>query len=130
MSADVHREIRVLAGRVQPSGSWIYVWMDLETNEIVYIGVTGFDPELRTHLHLTSEQPEVGRVRATVPDYDARDFDILAFRVPPGVDRSEVKAVVTAALTGGSRAEIPASSETGALTEEILRVIRKRQSGS
>lgn len=94
------RVIHVRQGLVEPSGSWLYVWIDVNSHSVEYVGGTGFDPELRTHLHLTSDEPEVGRVRARVRDVAERDFDVLAFELPETVSRSSAKEALTERLTG------------------------------
>ncbi|WP_447947653.1 hypothetical protein [Microbacterium maritypicum] len=86
MSLSSPRVVAVRNGQVQPSGSWLYVWLDVQGGGIAYVGGSGFDPELRGYLHVKSEDPELGRARATVPHYDERDFDVLAFELPDGVD--------------------------------------------
>lgn len=110
MSHSTPRVIAVRKGRVQPGGSWLYVWIDAHTGAIVHVGGTGFDPELRAYLHVTSEDPQLGHVRASVPHFDERDFNVLAFALPDGVDRAAAKEALLARLTedsghaGGSRA--------------------------
>lgn len=116
MNHDTPRVVTVRDGRVQPSGSWLYVWIDVVTAEIAYVGGTGFDPELRAHLHLASEDPLLGRVRAEVSGYDARDFDVLAFELPDAVDRVAAKqALVTRLAEDGA---------PGGLTELIEPIVR------
>lgn len=88
---DSPRVIRVRSGRVEPRGSWLYVWIDIADDSIAYVGATGLDPELRAHVHLTSDNPAHGRVRATVPSYETRDFDVLAFPLPSATDRPVAK---------------------------------------
>ena len=95
------RLITVRQGNVRPTGSWLYVWVDTADGEIAYIGATGLDPELRAHLHLTSDNPDHGRVRASVPRFQERDFDVLAFKLPDNVSRSEVKAALVGQLAEG-----------------------------
>ncbi|PQZ55321.1 hypothetical protein CQ040_09815 [Microbacterium sp. MYb54] len=63
----------------------------MQSGAIAYVGGTGFDPELRAYLHFRSEDPQLGRVRAKVPHYDERDFDVLAFELHDGVDRPTAK---------------------------------------
>lgn len=105
------RLITVRQGIVRPTGSWLYVWVDTADGSVAYIGATGFDPELRAHLHLTSENPDHGRVRASVPRFQERDFDVLAFKLPDNASRSEVKAALVLQLAeGGPRV----AEETGA----------------
>lgn len=99
MSSSQPRVISVRSGRVRPSGSWLYVWLDTTTAEIAHIGGTGFDPELRTHLHMTSDDPEIGRVRATVSRSDERDFDVLAFEMAEEIDRQRAKDALIIALS-------------------------------
>ena len=92
------RLISVRQGNVSPTASWLYVWVDIADGAIAYIGATGFDPELRAHMHLTSDDPDQGRVRASVPRFQERDFDVLAFKLPGNVSRSEVKAALVEQL--------------------------------
>lgn len=92
---------------MRPSGSWVYVWLDVADGSVVYIGTTGFDPELRAHLHLTSENPDHGRIRAFVPRYDERDFDVLAFALPADVTRPAAKAALTQELASRGLVEEP-----------------------
>lgn len=94
----VPRVISVRRGQVQPSGSWLYVWVDASTAVISYVGATGFDPELRAYVHVTSDDPALGRVRAGVADYDQRDFDVLAFELPDSVDRAAARKLLAEAL--------------------------------
>ena len=89
-----HRVISVRQGHVRPSGSWVYVWVDTVDGSVAYVGATGFDPELRAHLHLASDNPDQGRVRASVPHYQERDFDVLAFGLPDDVKRPDVKSAL------------------------------------
>ena len=98
MSQGRPRVISVRRGLLSPSGSWVYVWIDVGTGAIAYVGATGFDPELRAYLHVMSDDPQVGRVRASVPEYSERDFDVLAFGLPGDVDRQAVKRALTARL--------------------------------
>jgi hypothetical protein len=114
VNPDVVRVISARHGQVQPSGSWLYVWLDRGEGSVVYVGATSFDPELRAHLHLTSEAPEIGRVRATVPRYDERDFDILAFSLPASLPRSIAKQALSDAL-GAAANNSPAEAENGLL---------------
>lgn len=95
------RLITVRQGNVRPTGSWLYVWVDTADGAIAHIGATGFDPELRAHLHLTSDNPDHGRVRASIPRFQERDFDVLAFKLPDNVSRSEVKAALVGQLAEG-----------------------------
>lgn len=120
MSIDGPREIRVRAGSVQPSGSWIYVWIDVVAEAVAYVGGTGFDPELRAYLHLTSDEPDIGRIRASIPGYDERDFDVLAFAVPRDVGRTEVKNALTSALVSGERLAASGSPHVGEFVARIL----------
>ncbi|WP_216699717.1 hypothetical protein [Arthrobacter sp. H5] len=98
-----YRVITVRQGTVRPSGSWLYVWVDTVDGAVAYVGATGFDPELRAHLHLMSDNPDHGRVRASVPHYRERDFDVLAFSLPDNVKRPDVKAALVEQLAAHSR---------------------------
>lgn len=92
------RVVSVRGGAVQPTGSWLYVWIHRASTRVVYVGATGLDPELRAHLHLSDDNPDIGRVRRLVPDAAHGDFDILAFALPSGISRPRAKAALVAAL--------------------------------
>lgn len=98
------RVISVRHGDVRPVGSWLYVWIDLADGSIAYVGATGYDPELRAYLHVTSQYPDHGRVRATVPEYRDRDFDVLSFELPEGVPRGQAKRLLIAKLAQEAQA--------------------------
>jgi hypothetical protein len=86
--------LRVREGEVAESGSWVYAWVGREG--VVYVGATALHPATRTWLHLHDEDPNVGRLRARYPDSARNELDVVALRLPEGVDRQEVKhAVVT-----------------------------------
>lgn len=80
-----YRVILVHQGTVPPSGCWFYVWVDTADGAVAYVGATGLVPALRAHLHLTSDNPDHGRVQASVPHFQEREFDVLAFRLTDGV---------------------------------------------
>jgi hypothetical protein len=86
--------LQVRHGEVADAGSWVYAWVG--ASGVVYVGATGLAPATRTWLHLNDEDPNVGRLRARYPDTAHEEFDVIALRLPDGVDRQEVKhAVVT-----------------------------------
>lgn len=114
MSSSQPRVISVRSGRVRPGGSWLYVWLDSATGEIVHVGGTGFDPELRAYLHLTSDDPQLGRVRATVPQSGERDFDVLAFELAHAIDREPAKTALIARLS---------ADDDEQLTDELREII-------
>ena len=116
------RLITVRQGNVSPTGSWLYVWVDTADGAIAYVGATGFDPELRAHLHLTSDNPDHGRVRASVPRFQERDFDVLAFKLPENVSRSEAKAALVGQLAGGDH-KAAKNRDAGLLTGVIVPII-------
>lgn len=116
------RVISVVAGRVEPSGSWVYVWLDRDQGSVAYVGATGFDPELRAHLHLTSIDPELGRVRAAVPRFDERRFDILAFSLPASVSRHAVKQSLLQRMLDPDLSEDgPGAEVVGAIMDALTR---------
>ncbi|MFG6502228.1 hypothetical protein [Microbacterium sp. P05] len=93
------RIIPVRRGGIESAESWVYVWVDASDGTVAYVGATRLDPQLRTHLHLTSDDPDHGRVRASVPHYEERDFDVLAFAIPAGIERADVKRALIAELS-------------------------------
>lgn len=121
-SSSQPRVIAVRSGRVRPSGSWLYVWLDATTGDIVHTGGTGFDPELRAYLHLTSDDPQLGRVRATVPRSGERDFDVLAFELPDGIAREPAKTALAARLSADDENE-QLTDELREITDPMVRAI-------
>lgn len=125
MGERTSRVVRVRRGRIEPAASWLYVWVDVADGAIAYVGATGLDPELRTFLHLTSEDPQLGRVRADVLDVDARDFDVLAFALPAGISRASAKRALVAHLLevghlrGGESTEDSDDGAVRAMVEEV-----------
>jgi hypothetical protein len=90
---------RIREGIITDTGSWVYVWLRPGLPApVVYVGVTGLSPAVRTWLHLNHPEPEVGRIRARRPDSGTADFDVIAFRLPEGVSRGDAKVAVTAGL--------------------------------
>jgi hypothetical protein len=86
--------LRVRNGELADAGSWVYAWVG--DTGVVYVGATGLAPATRTWLHLHDEDPNVGRLKARYPDSATEELDVIALRLPDGVDRQEVKhAVVT-----------------------------------
>jgi len=120
--------VAVRRGRVQPSGSWIYVWADAATGDITYAGATPYDPALRTHLHLESDDAQLGRVRATVDGYAERDFDVLAFALPADIERAEAKELLKRRLGGdASPSPTEASTTLWRAVDDIARAVERRR---
>jgi len=88
--------LRVRGGEVADAGSWVYAWVGAEG--VVYVGATGLHPATRTWLHLHDDDPNVGRLRARYPSSATEELDVVALRLPEGVDRQEVKHAVVARL--------------------------------
>lgn len=121
------RIVRVRDGQVTPQGSWIYVWIDVELNDVVYVGGTPFDPELRAHMHLTDPDPRIGRIRAMAGDVAARDLDVLAFPLAEDVDRAATKRALVALLNPADLAGADESAAAPlAAAREIAEVLRTR----
>ena len=87
--------LRVRSGELEPDSQWVYAWGGGEG--VVYVGATTLHPSTRTWLHLHHEDPNVGRLLAR---YDglAEDLDVVAVRLPDGVDRQQVRHGAVAAL--------------------------------
>lgn len=108
------RVISVRDGQIQPDGSWLYVWINLDIPAVSYVGATGLDPELRAHLHLTHENPAIGRVHAQLPHAATGRFDVLAFPLTEGASRSSAKQALISALQSKglwSGAESPGAAD-------------------
>lgn len=131
MQAVEPRMVRVRSGDVVPTGSWLYVWIDIEDGSIAYVGATGFDPELRAHVHLTSENPQLGRVKATVSQFAERDFDILAFALPKNVQRPVAKNALLKVLASRSyiAADVTDTDELPLITTPIIDAIEDYVAG-
>lgn len=98
--------VQVRGGRLVGAGSWLYVWVRLEPRSVVYAGGTPLPPAVRTWLHLNDEDPAVGRMAARRPDIAEEDYDVLAFALPPSVERKEARtALVTALADAGLLAD-------------------------
>lgn len=117
------RIIEIRRSKIRPAGSWLYVWVDAADGSVAYVGATGFDPELRAFLHLTSEDPDIGRVRATVRGFDERDFDVLAFRLPDDVSRAAAKQALAARLAILGQPQDEAASTADAMPAVIDPVV-------
>jgi hypothetical protein len=112
------RIIEVRGGSIVPSESWLYVWVDLARRTVVHVGGTAFDPQLRTYVHLTDDDPARGRVRAQIPESTDGNFDVLAFALPAAVDRATARDALTAALSSADDAR------GDALLEQIVSSVR------
>lgn len=121
------RVISVRHGHVVASGSWLYVWVDVADRSIAYVGATGFDPELRAYVHVTSDDPGVGRVRAGVARFDERDFDVLAFALPADCPRPAAKQALVTRLAELECFEAPTDADVEAMpaiVEPIVTALR------
>lgn len=118
------RIIPVRRGRIQPTGSWLYVWMDTADGSVAHVGGTGYDPELRAHMHLTSGDPSLGRVRAIVPGFEERDFDVLAFALPAECAREDAKRALVNRLGGLGLVDAEADTSAEPLPELIDAIAR------
>lgn len=87
--------LQVRDGDLVAVGSWVYVWLRAGADRpVVYAGSTGVPPVVRTWLHLHDTDPDVGRLLARYPDVARDPLDVLAFPVPPRLDRAAVKAAL------------------------------------
>jgi len=131
--------IAVRHGEPTFSESWVYVWLRHRDRAVTYVGATGLPPALRTWLHLTDADPAVGRVVARYRDAGldiGEDHDVLAFAMPPTVERSHVKDVLISRLVirgqlaadhvcDGST-QVALNAATAATVEQIADAIDRR----
>jgi hypothetical protein len=89
-------DLRVRKGELESGGQWVYAW--LARDGVVYVGATTLHPETRTWLHLHDDDPNVGRMRARYPELAQEELDVLAFELPAGVDRQQVRHSAVARL--------------------------------
>ena len=99
MGADL--QLQLTDGEFAPE-SWVYVWRR-PSGEVLYVGATGLPPAVRTWLHAHDPDPAIGRVGAEVPEALTGEVEVLGFRVPPEVDRQQVRRCVQAAVDGAAR---------------------------
>lgn len=83
--------LSVRHGELAEARSWVYVWLRLETREVLYVGSTGMPPAARTWLHLHHEDPDVGRMRAHHPEALSGDVTVYAYALRTDLDRHEVR---------------------------------------
>jgi hypothetical protein len=125
--------LRVREGELESGGQWVYAWLAGEG--VVYIGATGLHPEARTWLHLHDEDPDVGRMRARFPELMDEDLDVLALRLPPEVDRQQVRhgAVASLAerglLSDRHVCDPPLPAEPTAQADELVAAVEQRLRG-
>jgi len=105
--------------------SWVYAWVDT-SGQVLYVGATGLPVEVRTWLHVTSEDPQIGRILAHHREALVGRVDVRAWRLPPGADRQLVRALLSAELMGASDGT-PGSMDaaSAAAIEEILVALRR-----
>lgn len=82
--------VQVRQGEIVDAGSWLYVWRRASDGAVVYVGSTAVPPAVRTFLHLHGD-PEVARVRHRYDGAMHEAFDVIAFRLPDHVPRSDAK---------------------------------------
>lgn len=104
--------------------SWVYVWID-PSGQVVYVGATRLPVEVRTWLHLTSDDPAIGRVAAHQPEALVGRVDVRAWRLPPGADRPSVRDALSAVLVAGSDEAVSMDSVSAAAAAEILASLRR-----
>ncbi len=74
----------------------MYAWTGADG--VVYVGATGLHPATRTWLHLHDDDPNVGRMRERYPQLANEELDVLAYELPAGVDRQQVRHGAVTAL--------------------------------
>lgn len=104
--------------------SWVYAWIDA-SGKVLYVGATGLPVEVRTWLHLTSEDPQVGRVLANHPEALVGRVDVHAWKLPSGTDRQLVRDALSAELLAGSDATRSIDLVSAAAIKEILTSLRR-----
>ena len=92
--------IGVIDGEVAGDESWVYLW--LKGKEILYVGATRLPLGARTWLHLTDDDPAVGKIRAQYPEATRGRVTVHGWRLPDSVDRVAVRDALAAHLEGHS----------------------------
>lgn len=103
------------AGEIIDTGSWVYVWVESDDSDgVLYVGATGVHPAVRTWLHVTDDDPAVGRVAARYPPLESTDVTVYAFRLDESLDRQAVKrAIIDLTDAQGIRSAAYFGDDTG-----------------
>lgn len=113
--------IGVTDGELTGDESWVYVW--LKDGEVLYVGATRLPLAARIWLHLTDEDPVVGRIRAQHPEAMKGHVTVRGWRLANSVDRATVRDALSAILRG-DRHDVLERGEQKAV-EEIAESLRK-----
>jgi hypothetical protein len=112
---------------------WVYAW--LAKHGVVYVGATALHPATRTWLHLHDEDPNVGRMRERYSELAGEELDVLALRLPPEVDRQQVRHSAVALFTERGLlserhvCDPPLPAEPTALADELVAAVEERLRG-
>lgn len=115
------RSIGVIDGQLVGDESWVYVW--LQDREILYVGATRLPLGARTWLHLTDDDPAIGKIRAHHPEAMKGHVTVRGWQLPGSLDRSAVRDGLSACLTGDSH-NLSLKPEEQIAVEEIAESIR------
>lgn len=88
------RTFTVSGGELCVPESWLYIWVSQESGQVVYVGATRLDPEVRTWMHLKDESSQGGKIRDRYPQVATEPMEIMAFAVPDDVDRAAAKELL------------------------------------
>lgn len=80
--------VRVRGGELEPE-PWVYAWV--APHGVIYVGATALHPATRTWLHLSDEDPNVGRLRARYPAHADEELDVLAVPLEAATDRQQAR---------------------------------------
>ena len=112
-------QISIEDGHIATDESWVYAWIK-PNGDVFYVGATGLPIETRTWLHLNSEEPQIGRVRANYPDALVDRVDVRAWKLPTGSDRQLIRTLLAAELTSGPAPQEAPDPASVAAANEIL----------
>lgn len=118
------QSIRITEGQLTGDESWVYVWV--KDNRVLYVGATRLPLSVRSWLHLTDADPEIGKIRAQHPEALRGQVTVRGWRLPDSLDRAEVRDTLSASLTGeGQRDDL--NPEVRTVVNQIAESIQKRQ---
>jgi hypothetical protein len=113
-----------------PAEQWVYAAVGAD-GAVLHVGSTGLPLAVRAWLHLSSEEPGAGRLRATVAPEDLRRAVVVGVRVPDDVDRTVVREEAARLLQWRERtatepaacALAPAAGAAGTLAAALLAAV-------
>lgn len=123
------RTFTVSGGELCVPESWLYIWVSQESGQVVYVGATRLDPEVRTWMHLNEDSSQGGKIRNRYPQVASEPMEVMAFAVPDDVDRAAAKELLvrrfrsTGLLAGNHICDDPTDAIVTQQAEKFVRSV-------